>query len=198
MRLTFLATVREFYLPNIFIDSYSREGLWKHSVAVGFVSAMVARTCGLPIQHDAFLSGALHDFGLLVLDNLSPRTFAELIAEIDESTVETDLELGLFGANHTDVGGLILNNWGIPSSVVNAVRFHNRPLDAIDNEDSDTVCCVAIANYLCSRSGCTALGVHNVKPPSGEVLSHIGIDETTLKMIWANLQSALVETESIC
>ena len=39
---------------------------------------------------------------------------------------------------------------------------------------------LAVADYLCSRAGLTALGVFNTRPPSGRAYASLGVDRVAL------------------
>ncbi len=190
-RLAVLAFVRGLFLPDFQTDRYSREGLWRHSIAVGAVGSMISRTCGRGDPSLVFVAGTLHDIGICASERLDIDSFTSVVAEIDELSSTCEIEREVLGWEHTDLGAAILGHWGMPEEVQMVAKLHHRANDAISGPYAEAVGCVAIANYLCSRSGWTSLGSHNVAPPSDPVLSCLGIDASLLTVLWQQLYPAL-------
>jgi HD-like signal output (HDOD) protein len=59
----------------------------------------------------------------------------------------TALEAERFGANHADVGGYLMDLWGLPSPIVEAITFHHCPEKAITTEFTPLTA-VHVANIL--------------------------------------------------
>lgn len=190
-RLAMLAFVRGMFLPDVVIDCYSRELLWRHSIAVGAVAAMIARTCGCGDPSLVMVAGTLHDIGLYASERLDQQAFSQLVFEIDELTPTTMIERELFGWDHTELGAEILNQWGMPEAVQMASRLHHHPERAVGSPFETTVCCVSIANHLCSRSGWASMGSHNVTAPSPATFQCLGIDAEVLTVLWQQLYAVL-------
>jgi putative nucleotidyltransferase with HDIG domain len=77
---------------------------------------------------DIFLGGLLHDLGRLILAQHRPDEYSRIIneaASCPESLV--DIEIATFGASHAEVGGQLLQLWGLPSTIVEAVQLHHKP-----------------------------------------------------------------------
>ena len=94
-RLAVLAFARGLFLPDVELDIYRREVLWRHSIAVGTVASMISRTCGTGDPSIVFVAGTLHDIGLLASEKLDGESFAEMVAEIDELSPTHEVELDL-------------------------------------------------------------------------------------------------------
>lgn len=190
-RLAVLACVRGLFLPDLKIDLYQRDLLWAHSIAVGAVAAMISRTIG---GHDpglVMIAGALHDIGLAASERLNPSHFADVIAEIDELSQTHEVERDLLGWDHAQLGAGILEQWGMPEEVSMVARFHHSPEEALDGRYAESVGCVVIANYLCSRSGWASTRSGSRRPPSNQVFQRLQVDEGLLKVLWQQLHPAL-------
>lgn len=190
-RLAVLAFVRGLFLPNLQIDVYVRETLWHHSIAVGAVASMISRTCGCSDPSLVFVAGTLHDIGICASERLDRESFAAVMSQIDELSPTYEVEDDLLGWNHAQLGAAVLDQWGLPEEVQMAARYHHTPDQAINSPYGETVGCVAIANYLCSRSGWASTGAHNVTAPSKKVFSSLGIDAGLLTVLWQQLYPAL-------
>ncbi len=190
-RLAVIASVRNLFLPDLHIDIYHRDGLWKHSMAVAAVASMISRTCCCGDPSMVLVAGALHDIGLCASERLDADSFAAVVAEIDELTPTCQIERETLSWDHTELGAAILKQWGMPEEVQMAARLHHRAEEAIAGPHAETIGCVAIANYLCSRSGWVSLGSHNVTAPGDAVFRCLGIDANLLTVLWQQLYPAL-------
>jgi putative nucleotidyltransferase with HDIG domain len=190
-RLAVLAFVRGLFVPDAVIEMYSRESLWRHSVAVGAVASMISRTCGRGQPSLVFVAGALHDIGLCASERLDQDSFAGVVAQIDELTPTCQAERDLLGWDHTEMGAEVLKQWGMPEEVQAVARLHHNCEQAVASRYAETIACVAVANYLCSRSGWSSMGSHNVAAPPEPVFRCLGIDADMLTVLWQQLYPAL-------
>ncbi len=72
----------------------------------------------------------LHDIGHLVLAMGAPEVAAEARRHHEETGAPLPaVERAVFGATHADLGGLILELWGVAPSIVEAVSSHHEPPD---------------------------------------------------------------------
>ena len=94
-------------------------------------------------------------------------------------------------SDHTELGAAILEQWGMPEEVFMSAKLHHRTDEAIAGPWQETVGCVAIANYLCSRSGWASMGSHNVAAPGDGVFRCLGVDASLLTVLWQQLYPAL-------
>ncbi|QDV67346.1 HDOD domain protein [Rosistilla carotiformis] len=191
LRLAFLAMIRDFYSPPLKIGSYSRDGLWKHSIAVGVVASFIARTSARATPVDALLAGALHEIGLLATEKLAPSLFSSWLANSNAVQHRRRNENLWFGAETQSLGTALITEWGLPESIVHATQSHRGP-DLIGSPPLPESSCVAIADYLCSRAGRTATGTHNVDAPSDQHFANLEIDHDLLRIAWTNLPTILV------
>lgn len=190
-RLALLAYVRGLFLPDLQIDVYGRERLWRHSAAVAAAGSMIARVCGGGDPSLVLLAGGLHDLGICIGERHHAGAFASLLADVDELSPLHEIEQERFGWDHARLGAESLREWGLSEPLVEAVRFHHAAETGLDGPGDVTVACLAVANYLCSRRGWSSLGVHNLAVPSERVLGRLGIDRSLLTLLWRHLGPAL-------
>lgn len=94
------------------------------SLEVAELSASLAK--GKADEGDAFVAGLLHDVGLLALALAIPDSWQKARARADETgQVLFEAETDLFGSNHSEVGAYLLELWGIPAPVVDAIASHH-------------------------------------------------------------------------
>ena len=190
-RLAVVAFARELFLPDLQIDLYRRETLWSHSVAVGAVASMIARSSGRGDPGVAFVAGVLHDIGICASEHLDPASFEKSLAQVDELSPLHEVERELLGWDHAELGAEILQQWGMPEEISMVARHHHRADQQMDGPFGELIGCVSVANYLCSRSGWSSLDCHNVDPPSNVVFSRLGIDTSLLTVLGKQLPASL-------
>lgn len=187
--LALLAYARRFY--------EGRDRLWAHSIAVGAVASLVARTCGRIDPDLLFVAGALHDIGLCAHQRLSPHTYDAVLADVDELSAAHEVEREQWGWDHTELGAAILRQWGLPPELVAAAQFHHAADLDPRGPHTPTVVGVAIANYLCSRAGWSAIGFHNLIVPEPALLASLGVDAPRLTLIWQQLAASLASVSEL-
>jgi len=132
--------------------------LWKHSIRVSRMSQKVAMALGTGsaiIVDDSFVSGLLHDLGMLILmcecaDDF--RTITKVAAQ--ERTATCIAERKVLGCTHAEVGAYLLGIWGLPHNIVEAVAWHHHPSTSAVAEPS-ALLAVHIAD--CVQTGCDPL-----------------------------------------
>ena len=152
--LAMTASVSEIFKKDEQVGSYCRSALWRHLVSVGICARMVASRCRIPNFEDAFLAGLLHDIGIILEDQRVHGEGLSLSAS----------EREWLGFDHCLLGERIAEAWGFPPTVRDAIRFHHSS-QLCEGEDADIVCCVEIANVICTLKGITSVGRCLVGPP---------------------------------
>lgn len=130
-----LANIRRIVLAHCtvnFLRDLPKEALsndfWKHSISVGVCAQELARTC--QISHEfALVAGLLHDVGQLWIACFYPEVAKRVRYAIVAQRVNIiDAERQLLGDfNHAEIGALLAAHWGLPASVVAAIRYHHAP-----------------------------------------------------------------------
>jgi len=111
---------------------YDAEKLWMHSMAVSQVAEHLAARAGDVDPQLASTIGLLHDIGKLAIASQFPDDVAKLRAPggaADESFLAR--ERRVFGADHAFIGAFLAARWGLPSDLVEAIRLHHSPADAM-------------------------------------------------------------------
>ena len=104
--------------------------LFEHSQMVARSAREIARaeSDDSQLADDAYLAGLLHDVGILVLAEHSPAETREAIEVSDREGLSLfESERACFGSSHAEVGAYLMALWGLPSPVVEAIRFHHHP-----------------------------------------------------------------------
>ncbi len=161
--------------------AFSRNQLWLHCAAVSICSKMVAeRILGIN-GDDAYLCGILHDFGLIVEEQVDNKHFLEICGQCKTIADLVELEQKMLDTNHCEIGCLITADWSMPESIQEAIRDHHTMLDIV--EPTSLTGLIQISEYLTGQIGHTTLPdiTVQISPP---LLEHIqeNMDEYTVLM----------------
>ncbi|MBU1194053.1 MAG: HDOD domain-containing protein [Proteobacteria bacterium] len=132
------------------IEKFSRKRLWFHCAAVSVCCQMIAERIFEQKGEDVFLCGILHDFGLIVENQVIEENFKELCLGFDpEKHQIVDYENAVIGTNHTIIGYLLTEDWGLPIEVRQGIKWHHKQFDTIDPASLTGI--LQIAEYLIFR-----------------------------------------------
>ena len=107
------------------------KGLWSHSLATAYLSESLAANefDGQFEPAMAFTAGLLHDIGKLVLtQTLTPEVQTVIRAQIAGGASRPEAEKAVLGADHSEVGACLLQNWRLPARIIEAVANHHNPV----------------------------------------------------------------------
>jgi putative nucleotidyltransferase with HDIG domain len=151
------STIRDLVLTSSVLQTLGRagsalEGLLGHSMACGIAARALAEKAKYPLTGDAYAAGLLHDIGKVVLRQTDPDRFDAVLALCRAQRISvSESERGLFGSDHSEVGGRLAERWGLPADIAEAIACHHRPDAAVRNRTLTAL--VHIANSLAERAG---------------------------------------------
>ena len=168
-------------LKNIFKEEqsstvFSRNRLWLHCAAVSICSKMLAERIFGINGDDAYLCGILHDFGLIVEEQVATEDFINACEKCGPGDSLPQIERSHLGTDHCEIGYLLTRDWNMPETIQVAIRDHHS-----DNEDTPPESLTGIlqlAEYLTNQLDYDAIqGVRQKLPP--HLLGHIqeNVDE---------------------
>lgn len=117
----------------------------------------------VPWADDAFAAGLLLDVGQLVLAACRPDAFESHLSAWGESGgALSPIETMTFGVDHAAIGAYLLNLWGLPYLVIEAVANHTRPFHL--TQDADVTSCTALAHTIVEAHFGALCGRHDAVP----------------------------------
>jgi len=116
-------------LPGYVVEANE---LWRHSLTTAAAAeTAVAEIPALNAEPAvAFTVGLLHDIGKLVLgQTLTADQQTAIRDRIEQGQISrTEAEKEIVGADHTEVGACLLQNWHLPDDIIEAVAHHHNPV----------------------------------------------------------------------
>ncbi len=116
---------------------FSIDALWNHCLTVSEFARRIAKSevNTKRVIDDSFTAGLLHDAGQIVLASHLPEQFGEALARSKEMGITLfEAEKKVFEATHAQVGGFLLELWGLPDPIIEAITFHGFP-SAFSDDD---------------------------------------------------------------
>jgi len=106
---------------------------WYHSYENAILAQRIAETTGYANPSEAYLAGLVHDLGKLLLWMAFPGKYAPLLLKEGENQGGrlAFLEQEKLHINHCEAGAWLLQQWGIPDQISDAVRVHHDPVDEL-------------------------------------------------------------------
>ena len=146
IRLLGLNTVKNLSLSLILKTSFLKKGagaldlsnFWKDSLVGAIAAKLLAGRIRIKNEEDAFFLGLLKNIGSLTLAYLLPDQYSVVLSEIQTKKISSqDAENQIFGFNHTDVGALLTQSWGLPESFHIPIQHHHGVERLPENCSSD-------------------------------------------------------------
>ena len=132
-------------------ENFKLELLWNHSLKVASFAKkiVIMESENQKMADEAFTAGLLHDIGQIILATKKTEDFGEALRLAKENgELLIDVEKKIFGATHAEVGGYLMELWGLPDPITEAITFHNIP-SGCEEEGFSAVTALHAANYFC-------------------------------------------------
>ncbi len=133
-------------LPEETVQEFCVTGLQEHCVRVGALARSICKTQKFTDQQQeiAMMAGILHDTGKMILITEFDYEFSEIIrlSRVEQKPCH-EIERETIDLTHAELGGCLLNLWGLGNDIIEAATFHHEPEQCVDNGFS-----IATAVYL--------------------------------------------------
>ncbi|MDH5524819.1 MAG: HDOD domain-containing protein [Desulfobulbaceae bacterium] len=152
-----LNTVKNLALSTAVLGSMGRQDsfrtlnmdeFWTHSICVGVTAKALAAKKGVPamLQEEFFVAGLLHDLGKIPLNNCFAEEYQQAmeLAVLEQGPLARAEEM-MLGFDHGMVGKMIAEKWQLSEVLVDLLRCHHHPEQAM-GKSRPLVVIVALAN----------------------------------------------------
>lgn len=154
-----LKHIREVALTTSLIDVFGADmdnsainAFWEHSFGVGMVSKIIAEKIGYPDIEKAYISGIIHDLGVVFLSQYQREEFQAILDSIKDKPIKlVDAEKERLGTTHCEIGLCMAWKWNFPETYCEMISCHHTPSEAT----IDPVLCaiVNLSDLFCSVRG---------------------------------------------
>ena len=120
--------------------------IYRHSIATGLVALRLAGNLRIKQDDDLFLSGLLHDLGLLLLNSYFPDIYCKTAETARECKNLLEAEMLVLGFTHSDIGAWIAETWDLSDTLHEVMMHHHTP--SLAGKNKGTVALVHLADYI--------------------------------------------------
>jgi HD-like signal output (HDOD) protein len=169
-------------------------GIWSHGLLTARCAKEIARSeSDDQLQIDeSFSAGLLHDTGRLILAvNASAEYLQARDKAADGGTTLSEAEEEHVGVNHAHFGAYLMNLWGLPSSVVEAIAYHHTPSESPTSGFKPLVA-VHVANAIATELQPPSWGSRDSRI-DGDFLRQAGLADRV--SVWRELCENALELE---
>lgn len=178
--------------------NFDARDLWQNAIASACATRLLAEKVQLGLPDEAFLSGLIHDIGIMVEIQARRNQFVEVLQKLEEDPTKSlrDAEVQVLGATHEQFGQGLCKLWKFPQSFQYVTGFHHRPTELATGQRALTGL-VYVADLITKQLGIgfTAGTEQNEIDPA--LLKELGLTEGHLKEVAEQLPEAIEEASGI-
>ncbi len=169
------------------------EVLWKHAVATAIGAETLAARVDMLAPPFTFTAGLLHNVGKTVLGNHLGVDADPILALARDAKISfEESERRRLGLDHAELGGLLLEQWGLPQEIVEVVRQHHAPGPL--GADNPAVDLVHLADLFAVMGGIGGSPDGTQSRASRETLARIPINRAVAELV---IKDTATEMESL-
>ena len=178
------------------IEGYSRNLLWKHSVAVALLGKMIYRREFGRKGENIYVAGLMHDIGIIALDQFCSDDFRLILKKRGtEKKNQATTEKEVLGFDHTEVGKAITDSWNLPQELVEVIRCHHNP-ESVPLEFVIPGLTLYVADFVCQQK---RLGYSDAPVRDRELfkrcLKRLELSSFSLDLILEDVEQELLKME---
>jgi putative nucleotidyltransferase with HDIG domain len=175
---------------------HTMAGLWEHSAGCAIASRLIAREKGFEDPQDFAVYGLLHDVGKTILLVRWPKIYAKALneAKLEDTSIRA-MELAHFGVDHATAGAWLAEQWKLPKSLIEVVKYHHAPGRAKEAKMETAI--AHVADILVRGRGFGFAGDTDVPPVDSDAWKLLELSERDLRFILSELESLMEQAEEL-
>lgn len=186
--------VVEIFRTDDTVEGYSRNLLWRHSVAVALMGKMIyRREFGLPGEN-VYAAGLMHDIGIIAIDQFLQEPFRRTLILAKEKRIPlSQAEREIIGFTHADVGRAIGANWNLATEITVPIGYHHSPMLA-EESFLRLAATLFVSEYYCHTNK-FGFGVRETVPATRgayiTALKQLDITPSAIDMIFRDMTAEI-------
>ena len=141
----------------------NQKALWSHFLEVAAASRNIAISIGYHLPEEAYVTGILHDVGIVLLEHEFPDEYQKVLKLIPTGKTLPEAEREIFGLDHQEIGGYLINYWNMPTIISDAIVKHHVESEADLAGLSVVGKIVALANCIANVPFDEMRNLHNAE-----------------------------------
>jgi HD-like signal output (HDOD) protein len=173
------------------------ERFWRHSLACGIGTRLLAIAKRVPKPDKLFVAGLLHDVGRLVLFSQGGRKAQEIfeLRSGAERMLLREAEMKVLGFDHAQIGEALLRAWRYPNNLINAVGYHHHPSAA--GVFRTEAAFVHVADHLVNAMQLGSSGEKLVPPLQAKAWELLNVNEDILESIIHSIDDQIEAVQEV-
>ncbi|MFC1544921.1 HDOD domain-containing protein [Gemmatimonadota bacterium] len=117
-------------LPNVELPFMKMKEFWNAAARKACLARLLAKKIHPSTQMESFTAGLLQDMALPILVTVKTVEYEVIFErlESDAGASLEELEREFINVDHSAIGGLIAEQWGLPEYLINAISNHHNEL----------------------------------------------------------------------
>ncbi len=168
--------------------------LTRHAMALAIGAECIAEMLDRPAPTHTFTSALLADIGKVILGTFLAVDAAPILSLALERNLSFEVaEREILGIDHAEAGAALLDQWNLPSGIIEVVRWHHNPEELTG--DRYVVDLVNVAMHLTVGCG-IGVGIDglNYRPCQSSV-DRLGLDQLQLEQATCDMLVAFRDIE---
>jgi len=150
VKFVIVAAIKAFFNQAGMGYSLCKGGIYHHAVGTAIIAEEIARVTEKVDPALAYTGGLLHDIGKVVLDQHIQAALPLFYRQFyEEGKNSLEAERAIFAMDHQDAGSTLAQLWSFPESLIESIKHHHQPEDAVQYKD--LVHIIYLADLLMSR-----------------------------------------------
>ena len=196
------ASLAKLFRGGELCPNFAARDLWQHSIITATAAKLVADELSMGIPDEAFLSGLIHDIGVMVEMQYNREKLVTVIGQLgvgsDGAPTKRMLEVEseVFGANHQQFGTALCGKWKFPAVFAQVCGYHHKPTD-LPAGSRVLPAMVHVADHL---AGAYPKGYRldlTTLEPDPAALEEIKLSPTKMPVLQEKLVKSLAEAASL-
>ncbi len=179
------------------VTGFDPKQLWRHCMAVGVASRLIFINRDKQKAEEAFISGLIHDLGIIVAFQAFADRFGDLMGRVqNEGMSWCQAEVDIFGVDHQTLGMGLATKWKFPMGLRAAVGYHHSP-DRVSEDIREVTYAVYLADIIAciDRHGFCLTVRDDEALVTPELLEVLKLTNEDLEVLRADLADALESAE---
>lgn len=188
----------ELFMDDRENDFYTRNSLWKNSIASALLGKMIYRREFQEIGNTVYCLGLLHNVGIIMMDQFLNGVFREIMddyAKREKNLIE--IEQKHLKYDHAMLAGDLMKEWNFSEKIFMPLRYHHQPLLAPTYIRKEATL-LYIVDHICCDKEFGFSDVLQSNPYTFKTsLRLLGIEENSLEGIIETVSDELIKMEQL-
>lgn len=176
------------YIPSDYVDMKS---FWRHSIACGVISRVLAAHRKIHREETFFLAGLLHDIGRALLYINLPSWMGHALGVSRFFKLPLlEVERRLLGFDHGQVTFRLLERWNIPEPILGLASWHHDPFK---HEKPEEAVLIWLADWMANAVKIGSSGTYFLPPMDDDLWQMVGMEAETLRSVFLQSERQIGE-----